>query len=149
MEGRVLKAYRRSATLTGLTLLMVYLASCQHFLSSAISYFIHFSFSLVTWRYKAFSLTSVTCFSTLFFVCLSLNLTFSTRPFLFCFLALHCIKFDLCLLFSPLCQLPFLFLCSFISPSLPLPNWCLSVCLLSDQERRRLTLPGLGNPVVQ
>ncbi len=62
MEGRVLKAYRRHATLTGLTLLMVYLASRQHFLSSAVSHFFHISFSLVTLRYEAFGLTSAACF---------------------------------------------------------------------------------------
>lgn len=132
MEGRVSKAYRRHATLTGLTLLMVHLASRQHFLSSAVSHFFHISFSLVTLRYEAFSLTSAACFFPPLSVRLSLNLTFSTC--LFCFASEHYIA--LSLTFAS-CFLPSVSFLSFffLRPS-PLSFLCLigvhsSVCCLT------------------
>lgn len=146
-EMEVFKAYRRHATLTGLTLLMVHLASRQHILSSAVSHFFHVSFSLISLRYEALSSTSVGCFFTPLFVRLSLSLTFSAR--LFFVVSKHYIA--LSLTFAPWFlprQLSFLFPSPSISPSLPLPNWCLFVCLRPDRKKRRLTLPGLGTPAV-
>lgn len=142
MAGRGFKAYRRYATPTDRTLLMAYLASRQHFLSSAVSHFLHVSFSLVTLRFRrlAWPLLLVS----FLFVHLFL-------PAFFSFLPWHYIA--LSLTFAS-CFLPSVsFLSFFLSPSislfLPLLNWCLFVCLPSDQRRRRRTLPGLGTPVVQ
>lgn len=71
------------------------------------------------------------------FSCLSVSVAVSAASG---FRALRCIESDLCLLFSFLWQLPFLF---FLRPS-PLFLSLISVCCLTQKKRRSLPLPGLG-----
>lgn len=131
-EMEVFKAYRRHATLTGLTLLMVHLASRQHILSSAVSHFFHVSFSFVSLRYEALSLTSVGCFFTPLFVRLSLSLTFSAR--LFFVVSKHYIALSLTFVpwfFPPSAFFPFPLLRPSPLPFLCLIGVCSSVCGLT------------------
>lgn len=107
--------------------------------------FFHVSFSFVSLRYEALSLTSAGCFS-LLSLSISPQFNFLCPPVSCCFSALRCIKFDLCLLLSPQSAF-FPFPISVHLPFLPLLNWCLSLCLRPDWKKR-LTLPGLGTPAV-